>query len=74
MTDEEKVKIALLKTGESVYESLLERGMSPRLRQQGWGPEEPLPSQERDAPWWVVALVWAVVALAGLAALRRLLS
>lgn len=32
MTDKEKVKIALLKTGESAYESLLECGMSPRLR------------------------------------------
>lgn len=32
MTDEEKVKIALLKTGESAYESLLERGMSLRMR------------------------------------------
>lgn len=32
MTDEEKVKIALLKTGESAYESLLECGMSSRLR------------------------------------------
>lgn len=44
------------------------------LRQQDWGPEEPAPPQERDAPWWVVALVWVVVALAGFAALRRLLS
>ena len=36
--------------------------------------KEPLPPQERNAPWWIEVLVWAVVVLAGLAALRRLLS
>lgn len=36
--------------------------------------KDPLPPQERDAPWWIEVLVWVVVVLAGLAALRRLLS